>query len=264
MAQDCFVMKCGGSTLAALPDPFYEDLSALQASGRMPVIVHGGGPAISEALEKYEIKTEFVDGLRKTTDDVLNIVEMVLSGQINKQIVRRLREQQAAALGLSGVDGRLLYAERIDTTADIGYVGEVHEVNAALIRSIVELGYTPVIAPVGMNDSGQRFNINADTAAGAVASALHVKQLVVVTDVPGIMRPIDGEFVVQSVVTVEDIAQMITDGTIYGGMIPKVHAAMKCLEGGVEEVVIVDGAEVDVLSRLLNGEEIGTRIVSKI
>ncbi|WP_088548186.1 acetylglutamate kinase [Paenibacillus aquistagni] len=256
-----FVMKCGGSTLADLPDSFFEQLRNVQASGVVPVIVHGGGPAISDTLSKLGIETEFVHGLRKTSDEVLNVVEMVLAGSMNKQIVRRLNRVGASALGLSGTDGQLIQAQPVPQAEEIGFVGDVTYVEAALINGVMEMGYIPVIAPIGIDEAGQRYNINADTAAGAVAAHLGVKRLVVITDVAGIMKPVDGELTLLPVVTTEDIEKMIALGEIYGGMIPKVRAAMKCLEGGVTEVVIAKGTEPDVLKRLAAGEELGTRIV---
>lgn len=260
MAQ--FVMKCGGSTLAALPDAFFEDMASLQQGGRLPVIVHGGGPAISETLTKLGIETEFVNGLRKTNEAVLDVVEMVLAGQINKLIVRRIGASGAKALGLSGVDGHLLRAEPVENAHEVGLVGRVTEVNTALIEGIADQGYIPVIAPVGLGSDGiQRYNINADTAAGAVASQLGVDRLIVVTDVPGIMKTIDGEKRVLPSVTVAEIEAMITDGDIYGGMIPKVRAAIDCIQGRVQEVVIVSGTEPRILSRVLDGETVGTRII---
>lgn len=255
-----FVIKCGGSTLAALPDAFYVELQQLQEDGTMPVIVHGGGPAISATLEKFNIPSQFVNGLRKTTEDVLDVVEMVLSGQINKQIVRKIQQHGAKALGLSGVDGHLIHAEPVSAAEQIGYVGDVTKVNVALLEQVIAAGYMPIIAPLGLDDAGQRYNINADTAAGAVASQLGVKQLVVVTDVPGIMKKIDGELTVLPRVTVQDIDAMIESGDIYGGMIPKVQAAVQCLQGDVEEVVIVDGSERGILTKVLQGDEIGTTI----
>lgn len=255
------MMKCGGSTLADLPDSFFEQLRDVQASGVVPVIVHGGGPAISDTLSKLGIETEFVHGLRKTSDEVLNVVEMVLAGSMNKQIVRRLNRVGASALGLSGTDGQLIQAQPVPQAEEIGFVGDVTSVEAALINGVMEMGYIPVIAPIGIDEAGQRYNINADTAAGAVAAHLGVKRLVVITDVAGIMKPVDGELTLLPVVTTEDIEKMIALGEIYGGMIPKVRAAMKCLEGGVTEVVIAKGTEPDVLKRLAAGEELGTRIV---
>ncbi len=258
-----FVMKCGGSTLAALPDAFFEDLRRLQVDGMIPVIVHGGGPAISETLTKLGIETEFVGGLRKTNDAVLDVVEMVLAGQINKEIVRKIGKSGAKALGLSGVDGGLMQTVPVSNAAEVGFVGDVVGIRAEIIEGIIGMGYMPVIAPIGISADGtQRFNINADTAAGAVASHLGVAQMIVVTDVPGIMKKINGELEVLPKITVAEIEEMITTGEIYGGMIPKVRAAMQCIQGDVKEVVIVNGTEPNVLSRTLHSEAIGTRIVT--
>ncbi|WP_275901005.1 acetylglutamate kinase [Paenibacillus periandrae] len=257
-----FVMKCGGSTLAALPNSFFEDMKRLQDEQIIPVIVHGGGPAISDTLSKLGIETEFVNGLRKTNEAVLDVVEMVLSGQINKEIVRKIQLAGAKAIGISGVDGHLIQAEPVANADEVGLVGDVTHVNAELLQGIIKLGYMPVIAPVGLGaDGGQRYNINADTAAGAVASHLGVERMIVVTDVPGIMKTINGEKKVLPLVTVQEINEMITSGDIYGGMIPKVRAAIQCIQGKVSEVVIVNGAEPEVLSRVIKGAEIGTRIV---
>lgn len=261
MKQSCFVMKCGGSTLAALPDVFFQDLKELQDKGTIAIIVHGGGPAISGTLEQLHIETEFVQGLRKTNEAVLDVVEMVLAGKINKEIVRKVQQQQAKVLGLSGVDGMLIQAAPVANADEIGFVGDVAGVNAELIQGVVELGYMPVIAPIGIDDHGQRYNINADTAAGAVASHLGVSQMIVVTDVPGIMKAVQGKKQVLPSVTVQEIDSMIESGDIYGGMIPKVKAAIKCIQGDVQEVVIVDGAVPRVLSQVLSGQPIGTRIV---
>lgn len=257
-----FVMKCGGSTLAALPDSFFEDLIELQNSGVMAVIVHGGGPAISGNLAKLGIESSFVNGLRVTTEEVLDVVEMTLAGSINKAIVRRIQGSGGQALGLSGVDGNLIAARPVPNHDEVGLVGEVTKVNAEIIKGILSMGYIPVIAPVGVDAGGQRYNINADTAAGAVASFIGSSKMVVVTDVPGIMRTVEGQKIVLPSVTVAQIEELIASGEIYGGMIPKVRAAMDCIQGSVSEVVIVDGTEPKVLSRVLQGEELGTRIIS--
>lgn len=260
--KQCFVMKCGGSTLAALPESFFADMKQLQEEGVVTVIVHGGGPAISDTLTKLGIETEFVNGLRKTNEAVLDVVEMMLAGKINKEIVRRIQLAGAKALGLSGVDGQLIEAQPVSNSHEVGLVGDVTHVNAELIHGIVGMGYIPVIAPVGLgSNGGQRYNINADTAAGAVASQIGVEQMVVVTDVPGIMKTVDGEKKVLPSVTVAEIEDMIADGDIYGGMIPKVRAAIQCIQGKVQEVVIVNGSEPNVLSKVLKGGGIGTRIV---
>ena len=256
-----FVMKCGGSTLAALPDAFFEDLQKLQVEGMQPVIVHGGGPAISENLAKLGIETEFVNGLRKTTESVLDVVEMVLAGSINKQIVRRIESSGGKALGLSGVDGGLIQAKPVSNHAEVGHVGDVTRIEASIIQGVLDMGYMPIIAPIGIDAAGQRYNINADTAAGAVASHLGASRLIVVTDVPGIMKNVNGVKKVLGTVAVQEIQDMIQTGEIYGGMIPKVKAAIECIQGKVKEVIIVDGSEPSVLSRVLQGEVIGTRIV---
>ncbi len=261
MTEQRFVMKCGGSTLAALPNSFFDELRELQAAGVRPVIVHGGGPAISETLSKLGIETEFVNGLRKTNDAVLDVVEMVLAGRINKEIVRKIQTNGAKALGLSGVDGMLIQAQPVSNSDEIGFVGDVTDVNAAIIEGVMGMGYIPVVAPIGIDAEGQRYNINADTAAGAVASHLGVERMIVVTDVPGILKTVDGVKQVLPVATVEDIEAMITSGEIYGGMIPKVRAAIQCIQGRVREVVIVSGEEPGVLTRAVREGGVGTRIV---
>ncbi|MNB76747.1 Acetylglutamate kinase [compost metagenome] len=259
-----FVMKCGGSTLTALPDSFFDDLRQLQEDGVRPVIVHGGGPAISENLKKLGIESSFVNGLRVTTEEVLDVVEMTLSGSINKAIVRRIQSSGGKAIGLSGVDGNLILAAPVSNSDEVGLVGNVTGVKAEIIAGIQSLGYIPVIAPLGIDGNGQRYNINADTAAGAVASFMQSPQMIVVTDVPGILTTLeDGSKQVLPSVTVEEIGRMIETGEIYGGMIPKVRAAIDCIQGSVSEVVIVDGKEPGVLGRVLAGETIGTRIVRK-
>jgi len=257
-----FVMKCGGSTLAELPNSFFADLVKLQKEGANPVIVHGGGPAISENLGKLGIESRFVDGLRYTTNEVLDVVEMVLAGSINKLIVRRIAQNGGKAIGLSGADGSLLQAKPVANSKEVGFVGEVTDVNADLIRGVLDLGYIPVIAPVGIGADGtQRYNINADTAAGAVASALGVSRMIVVTDVPGILKMTGTERKVLDSITVQQIEDMISTGEIYGGMIPKVRAAVACISGSVKEAVIVGGNEPGVLGKVLAGGRIGTRIV---
>jgi acetylglutamate kinase len=259
-SNSMFVMKCGGSTLAELPSSFFEDLAKLQGQGVQPVIVHGGGPAISDNLTKLGIETKFVNGLRYTSEEVLDVVEMTLSGSINKKIVRLIQQAGGKALGLSGVDGQLITAKPVAAHAEVGLVGDVESVNKALIQGIADLGYIPVIAPVGVDASGGRYNINADTAAGAVASTLGVQQMIVVTDVPGILKNVNGEKRVLSTVTVQQIEDMIDTGEIYGGMIPKVRAAIACISGQVKQVVIVDGSVPNILGKVLSGESIGTTI----
>lgn len=191
-------------------------MARLQSEGLQPVIVHGGGPAISDNLAKLGIETEFIHGLRKTTEPVLDVVEMVLAGSINKQIVRRIGLHGGRALGLSGSDGYLIEAKPVSNAAEVGWVGEVTSVQASIITGVLDMDYMPVIAPIGIDRSGQRYNINADTAAGAVASHLGVSRMIVVTDVPGILKKYGGEKKVLDSITVQEIEDMISTGEIYG------------------------------------------------
>lgn len=205
-------------------------------SGMKPVIVHGGGPAIQEMLEQLQIHYEFIDGLRKTTDEMMDIVEMILAGNVNPALTRRVNAAGIAAIGVSGSDMNLLKAEPINLTR-YGLVGEIKDVNVSLLHQLLKHKIVPIISPVAIGKDEKRYNVNADTAAGAVASALKAKQLVFVTDVPGVLYK---EKLLETVTT-EEIEMFIKDGTIYGGMIPKVKAAMDGLRGNVSEVMIVNG-----------------------
>lgn len=185
---------------------------------------------------------------------------MVLAGHINKEIVRKIFTNGGRAMGLSGTDGGLLEAKPAGAIDEIGYVGDVVAVNTDLLQQVIENGYLPVIAPIGLDRSGQRYNINADAAAGAVASAIGATKLIVVTDVPGIIKTVNGNQQLLPHITIQQIEAMIASGEIYGGMIPKVRAAVKCIQGDVKEVVILSGKEPLGMSRVLQGEEVGTRI----
>lgn len=234
--QDIIVFKCGGSSVNDLSEAFFDNIKALQYAGKRPVIVHGGGPAIENLLDELNIEYEFVDGLRKTTDEMMDIVEMVLSGKVNPALTRRFNECGIKAVGLTGSDLHLLEASAIDETR-YGQVGEVTRVNTDIIHALLRQHIVPIISPVAIDKNTKRFNVNADTAAGAVASSLEAKQLVFVTDVAGILQ--DGKLLEE--VTTDEIDALIADKTIYGGMIPKVKAAMKGLQGNVKEVMIVNG-----------------------
>lgn len=250
--KNIVVFKCGGSTVEQLSDGFFDSMKPLQEAGLAPVIVHGGGPAIEEMLTLLNVQSEFIDGLRKTDERVIKVVEMVLSGAVNNALVRKIGRAGLDAVGLSGCDSRLLEAVPLDEEK-LGFVGEVSSVNTGLISNLLEQNIVPVIAPVGISASGKVYNINADTAAAAVALKLQAEKLLFVTDVAGILK--DGE-VVKSV-TETKARQMIEDGTIDGGMIPKVTAALQSLKGDLDEVMIVDGKHAGIVS---NGEMIGTTI----
>ncbi|MEJ8544062.1 acetylglutamate kinase [Brevibacillus borstelensis] len=259
--QGIVVIKCGGSTMEQLPDSFFQTIAQLQKMGKQLVVVHGGGPAINSMLERLAISSVFVDGLRVTCEDTLQVVEMVLCGQINKWLVRRLTEHGAKAWGVSGMDGSMLTAKRTDKP--LGWVGEVTAVDAAIPLTILGQGYVPVIAPLAAGiGEAERYNVNADVSAGAVAAALGAESLVMVTDVPGILKPeADGAKTLVAKTDQAEIERMINEGIITGGMIPKVQAALDALSAGVAQVVICRGTAED-LRKVCQGENAGTAIVA--
>lgn len=255
------VLKMGGSVLEKLPEDFYKSLVELKEKKICdPIIVHGGGPEINQALKQAEVESSFVDGLRITTEDVLKIAEMVMSGSINKRIVNKLIKAEGIAFGLSGVDGSLLQAEPIDPSGKLGFVGKVKKINDYWLKLIMEQGGIPVISPIGIGKEGIRYNINGDMAAAAVASSVGGK-LIFVSDIPGVMETIDGKQVVHSKLTKREINSMISSGVIYGGMIPKVNSAMDALSAGVDESVIINGVSPSDLKDYMEGKNIGTKIV---
>ena len=250
--EDIIVLKCGGSTIDDLSDRFFRNIQSLLAMGIKTVLVHGGGAAIKEMLAKLNVESVFVDGLRRTTAEVMDVVEMVLSGSVNNVLTRKLNETGVQAIGLSGSDNRLLIAKAKDMSR-LGFVGEIEEVNVSFLKQLLALGIVPVIAPIAVGRDGTRYNINADTAAGAIAAALSAKRLIFVTDVPGILQ--DQRLL--DTVTVAEVNQLIEKGVIYGGMIPKVKAAVSSLNEGLTEVMIVDGKQSIIAE---NGKLIGTTI----
>ncbi|WP_027408942.1 acetylglutamate kinase [Anoxybacteroides tepidamans] len=234
--EETMVIKCGGSVLSELSPAFFKSLQEMYDQGKNIVIVHGGGPEIGQMLKRLNVSSEFVDGLRKTTEEVLEVVEMILAGKVNKQLVSLLQQHHLPSVGFSGIDARLLEAAPIDIEK-LGYVGNVIRINTSFLTDLLRSRCIPVIAPIGCGRNGQRYNINADTAAGAIAQALQAEQLLFVTDVPGILE--NGSLVEQA--TVEKIEAMINSGVISGGMIPKVKAAMAALSDSLSEVMIVSG-----------------------
>ena len=246
-------------------------IELLKLVGIHPVVVHGGGPQIGNMLEKLEIRSEFREGLRVTDDATMNVVEMVLVGSVNKDIVNQINRAGARAVGLSGKDGMLLHAEKKAMVVtrenqppeiiDLGNVGRVTRVETTLIFSLMKDGFVPVIAPVGVDDEGHTYNINADAVAGAVAGALRARRLIMLTDVAGVLDP-EGKLI-QSI-RVEDAAGLYENGTVTGGMIPKLNCCIDAIEQGVEKVMIVDGrVENCVLLELLTDQGVGTEIVGE-
>lgn len=253
--KEIVVVKCGGSTIAELSDEFFLSIKALMDGGKIPVIVHGGGPEINKMLTVLKIESEFINGLRKTTKEVLETAEMILCGKVNKRLVMKLQQAGLNSIGLSGCDGKLITANAIDKNG-LGFVGEPDTINSDLIFQLISANLVPVIAPIAIGNDGERYNINADTAAAAIAEAVGAKQLLFVTDVPGILQ--NGTLIEE--VTTEEIAKLIEDGTIYGGMIPKVKAAIKSLQGHIEAVMIVNGKGSTITKQ---GSIVGTKVMKE-
>ncbi|HEX6101935.1 MAG TPA: acetylglutamate kinase [Alphaproteobacteria bacterium] len=250
-AGKTFVIKYGGHAMgdAELADIFARDIVLLKQVGIHPVVVHGGGPQIGRMLDRLKIKSEFIDGLRVTDAETVEIVEMVLSGTINKEIVAAISAAGGTAVGLSGKDGHLIQARKltrarrdpdsnIEKVLDLGYVGEPTEVNASMLTRLEQGGMIPVIAPIGAGPDGETFNINADTVAGAVAAATKATRLLLLTDVIGVL---DKERNLIAELTLSRARELIADGTISGGMIPKLETCIEAIEGGLEAAVILDG-----------------------
>ncbi len=247
------VIKYGGHAMVdeALSAAFARDVVLLKHLGAKPVIVHGGGPQIADLLTRLGIKSEFKDGLRVTDDATMEAVEMVLSGPINKSIVRAISTAGGKAVGLSGSDGDLMRVTKatrttkdetseIEKVIDLGYVGEPEKIDISVLKALMEseTAIIPVIAPVGVGEDGRRYNVNADTAAGAIAEALNAKRLLLLTDVTGVL---DKQSKLIREIRRDGIASLMEDGTISGGMIPKLETAAKAVKMGVGGAVILDG-----------------------
>ncbi len=245
------VVKYGGHAMGEqhLAEGFGRDIALLKQVGINPVIVHGGGPQINAMLKRLAIQSTFVDGLRVTDAAMVEVVEMVLAGTVNKHVAGLINQAGALAVGICGKDGGLIRARklqrtikdpgsRIERELDLGFVGEPAEIDVRVIHALTGSGLIPVIAPVGQDEHGQTFNINADTVAGAIAAALGAKRLLMLTDVPGVL---DGEKKLMPDLTVADVARHIESGVISGGMIPKVETCVSAVLGGVKAAVIMDG-----------------------
>jgi acetylglutamate kinase len=246
-----FVIKYGGHAMgsAELARDFARDVVLLKQVGINPVVVHGGGPQIKAMLDRLKIKSEFVEGLRVTDAATVEIVEMVLAGSINKQIVTAIHAAGGRAVGLSGKDGSLIEAtkltrtrrdpeSRIEQVLDLGLVGEPTRIHTRILEVMAGTEIIPVIAPIGLGVDGQTYNVNADTAAGAIAAALHAQKLVMLTDVEGVL---DGERRLISTISAAQASQLIAEGTISGGMIPKIETCLAALKSGVAAAHILDG-----------------------
>jgi acetylglutamate kinase len=265
------VVKYGGNAMTddKLKESFAEDVVMLKLVGMNPVVVHGGGPQIEQLLAKIGKKGEFVQGMRVTDAETMDIVEMVLAGQVNKEIVELINHAGGKAVGLTGQDGGLIRARKMTLASrdhpgeqiDIGQVGEIETIDPSVIQTLSASGFVPVIAPIGSGRDGETYNINADVVAGKVAEVLKAEKLVLLTNTPGVLDK-NGNLITG--LTARQIDDLFADGTISGGMLPKISSALEAAKGGVNAVHIVDG-RVDhcVLLEILTDEGVGTLIKSK-
>ncbi len=263
------VVKYGGSTLTEEDDvdTVLKDIVFMEHVGMKPVIVHGGGPAITRRLHELGVETRKVNGLRVTDEATMKVVEEVLFGEVNAGIVEAITQLGGRAVGVSGKESGVMHVRRhmaqtADGEVDIGFVGDVEQIAAAPILDLIHEGMIPVLAPIGRGEGGQSFNVNADTAAGEVAAALHAEKLVFLTDVKGIMRDPDQEDSLLSTVHIMEMEKLIAEGIVSGGMIPKVGACVNSVKAGVRKTHIVDGRiPHSMLLEFFTNEGIGTQIV---
>ncbi|MFO7831192.1 MAG: acetylglutamate kinase [Desulfuromonadaceae bacterium] len=265
------VIKYGGNAMVEdhLKRGFANDITLLKLIGINPVVVHGGGPQIGKVLEQMGRKTDFVQGMRVTDSETMNVVEMVLGGKVNKEIVGNINKAGGRAVGLSGKDGNLIMAHKLEMTlvnpdtltpeiVDVGMVGEVDSVNPDVLTALEESSFIPVIAPIGVGPNGETYNINADLVAGRVAGALKAEKLMLLTDVEGVK---DKEGKLISTIDVDEVDALIEDGTISGGMIPKVTCCVDAINEGVNKTHIIDGRmEHTCLLEIFTDKGIGTAV----
>lgn len=261
--EKIIVVKYGGNAMIndELKEAVMGDIVLLSLIGIKVVLVHGGGPEITELLSKVGKKSEFVGGLRVTDKETVDIVQMVLAGKVNKNLVNLLESKGGKSIGLCGIDGHMIKAKKADEK--LGFVGEITDVNVAPVLDVLEKGYIPVVSTVGCDDEGNVYNINADTVASRLAGELKAESLISMTDIVGLLRDKDDPSTLISKVYVSDAPQLIRDGVISGGMIPKVNCCIEAIRRGVKKVFIIDGRiPHSILIEVLTDEGIGTMFVS--
>ncbi|AEY67799.1 acetylglutamate kinase [Clostridium sp. BNL1100] len=262
------VIKYGGNAMIndELKNSVMEDITLLKYIGMNPVLVHGGGPDINKALQNYNVKSEFVNGLRVTDAQTIEVAQMVLVGKTNKQIVSMLNHKGGKAIGLCGIDGKLIECEQYKTEIDgelkdIGYVGTITKINSKVLELISKDEYIPVVAPIGVGPDGESYNINADTVAGEIAAALKAEKLMLLTDVEGVKPSKDSESIIPAL-TIDEVYDLIDKKVIAGGMIPKVLGCVEALEKGVGRTHIIDGRIPHcILLEIFTYKGIGTMIM---
>ncbi|MBQ1956722.1 MAG: acetylglutamate kinase [Clostridia bacterium] len=253
------VIKYGGNAMIneKLKDSVIRDVVLLSLVGVKVVLVHGGGPEISEMLEKIGKEVKFVNGLRVTDKETIDVVQMVLAGKVNKSLVNLIQNCGGKAIGLSGIDGHMIEAKM--KNEQLGYVGDITDINIAPILDVIEKGYIPVISTIGCDKDGNTYNINADTAAARIAGKLHAESLISLTDIAGVMRDKDDPATLIPKMSVKESEKLIADGVIVGGMIPKVECCTNAIKWGVHKVFIIDGrVPHSILIETLTDEGIGT------
>jgi acetylglutamate kinase len=262
------VVKYGGNALAGTSDHdalelFAQDIVLMHTVGIRPVVVHGGGPQINEMLSKLNIASTFSHGLRVTDAQTMQVVQMVLHGQVNPQIVSAINTHGNVAVGVSGVDGRILQVTA--RSKELGFVGDIDKVRPHVIQGLLNDGFVPVLSTIGVDKNGQSFNINADTAAGAVAEALGAEKIIYLTDIAGLRRDIDDASSLIQRISVAELQQLISTGVISGGMIPKVDSCIQAVRGGVKSAHILDGRIAHVLLlELFTDHGAGTMITGDV
>lgn len=270
-AGKTIVIKYGGNAMTddALKSGFARDVVLMKLVGINPVVVHGGGPQIGQLLQRIGKESRFVDGMRVTDDETMDVVEMVLGGKVNKEIVSLINKHGGRAVGLTGKDGKLIRARQLKHTRnnpelnapeiiDIGHVGEVTQIDVTVVNMLTQGGFIPVIAPIGVDDNGQAYNINADVVAGKLAGVMGAEKLLILTNVAGLLDKAGNTL---SSVSAREVDGLIQDGTIYGGMLPKVSSALDAVRSGARAAHIVDGrVEHAVLLELFTDEGVGTLI----
>lgn len=243
----------------ALKEAVMSDIVLLSLVGIRIVLVHGGGPEISAALKAAGKESRFVNGLRYTDQETLDVVQMVLCGKVNKELVRLLQRKGGRAVGLCGIDGQMIHAEKAQSGEDLGLVGEVAGVNAAPILDVLEAGYIPVIATLGVGTDGTVYNINADAAAARIAAELHAENLISLTDIRGLLRDRDDDATLISEVRCSELPALVRQGIVSGGMIPKVECCVEAVRRGVSRAFIIDGRiPHSILIEMMTNEGIGT------
>lgn len=255
------VVKYGGNAMInpELKNAVMSDIILLSLVGIKTVLVHGGGPEISQMLGKLSIDSRFVDGLRYTDSDTAEVVQMVLAGKTNKDLVSLIGVSGGKALGLCGIDGGMIKAKKLGGASDLGFVGDITSIDTAPILNALDHGYIPVIATVGADEKGQTYNINADTAASAIAAALQAENMIMLTDIRGLMRNVKDESSLIPTVRLSEVESLINEGIISGGMIPKVKSCESAVRSGVKKAFMIDGRiPHSILIEMFSNEGIGT------